>query len=47
MSIELYEKIFEKVYVAGLVNEGIKEADNGELTDGKEFLESLLINDGK
>ena len=42
MSVELFEKLFEQVYVAGLINEGLKEAENGEYSDGKEFLESLL-----
>ena len=42
MSIELFEEMFAKVQAAALINEGLRDIENGEKpTDGKEFFDEL------
>lgn len=42
MSIELFEEMFAKVQVATLINESIKDVENGSKPlDGKQFLSEM------
>lgn len=41
MDIEYFEEVFGKFYEAHLLNEGLKEVEDGKLKDGKTFLNEL------
>ena len=41
MDIEYFEQVFGKIYEAQLINEGIKEAEEGKGRDGFEVLKEL------
>ena len=48
MSVELYEKLFNKIKVASMINESLDEIENGgKLVDGKTFFESMKEKFGK
>lgn len=48
MSVELYEKLFNKIKVASMINESLDEIENGgKLVDGKTFFESMKEKYGK
>ena len=41
MDIDYFERMFQKVYEAKIVNEALEDADNGNLVDGKEGLNRI------
>ena len=41
MDIEYFESVFGKMYEAQLINEGLKQIDEGKVVDGKQVMEEL------
>lgn len=48
MSVEVYEKLFEKIELATLINESLNDFKNGgKAVDGKQFLNEMMQKYGK
>ena len=41
MDIEYFERVFQKVYEAKIINEGLQDAESGKLIDGEEALKQI------
>lgn len=48
MSVEVYEKLFEQIELATLINESLDDFKNGgKAVDGKQFLNEMMQKYGK
>ncbi len=46
MDIEYYERVFQKIYEAKVINEGLQDVSAGKLVDGKEGLNAIRRKHG-
>ena len=46
MDIEYFERVFQRIYEAKIINEGLQDVESGNLVDGEEGLRSIRRKHG-